>query len=423
MNLKVPMSANLFTLSLLISLTLILPGCFNKKGLSMIENIKETEADHLYPTAIYPGKNWWSWAQINTVGTFACNGRQGYGFATVDSEFKISYKPVKRGFPGVNTSLYATEDGRILWGKEGYRGLWAIDVESQKTIDGIVFVNDGSSEIKRGWGIDSTSPYLMVSSSFPRRDYSKTSKTFVGIDITKNEYLFRREDYGNPCDKNAQDYLFMIPFKNGSFLGEHGYPTDTVTKLDWHLVEVSDTGFSEPINNPLVVEMSKKNFSLSLWSQEIKRWDIPKRYILGYVAAPKDFDGPRDIPTVVRWDEEMEDIQISPLLFNFPAAYEYTGAWAVSPDGEWARCGVIKKFDYSIDYNCFFHLDEKYPFGVSPGVIGASSRGLGGIFVEHDEHGTLYLDRSNDYPNAVAVYQMSDFFESLLAAGKKKTGL
>ncbi len=62
--------------------------------------------------------------------------------------------------------------------KRDIGGLWAIDMASQKTIDGIVFVDDGSSEIRDGWGIDSASPYQMVSASFPSCDYSKTSKNF-----------------------------------------------------------------------------------------------------------------------------------------------------------------------------------------------------------------------------------------------------
>ena len=178
--------------------------------------------------------------------------------------------------------------------------------------------------------------------------------------------------------------------------------------------------------------MSEKNFGLTLWSQEIKRWDIKKRYMFGRVLLPDGALAPppfasRRVPSVVRWDEKMENITVLPLSAHVPGGYAILGAWAVSPNGEWARCGVQDVNDDKTYYNCFFHLADKYPLGVSPPIIGAESRDIEGIFVEHEELGTLYLDRAkSETPeakgSAILVYKMNEFFEALAEQAKMNTG-
>ncbi len=384
-------------------------------------------------TITYPGKVWWSWDQIPTSNSFAVNGKQGFGFCEIKEDLSMIYTPLKDGFPGEPTSFKATPDGKILWGKAGYRGLLAIDKESLETINIMSVTDDGSSEISDGWSISYEHPHLLVNVSYAEFDDTKTAQSWICYNLNSEEEVFRNKDFGDLRNANAQDYSSLISTGNkGEFLGEHFDVTTNkdVGVSDWHVVTITDNGFSKPLRNKLTEEMTKTDFGLTVSHQEIKRWDINKRYIFGTTVLPKDTPRPDGIrrlgivPTVVRWDEDMENIVIAPLIAHIPKDHWIKGSWAVSPNGEWARCGVISRDrNNKTFYSCFFHLDEKYPLGVSAPVIGTASQGLDGIFVEHDILGTLYLDRSDDFEGGVLIYKMSDMAESLVAIAKEKAGL
>ncbi len=385
----------------------------------------ELPPEFLSPYVLYTGKLYTgNWEQINQPNCFALNGKSGYGFATIDEELKISYKPVKKGFPPEFTEFRAAGDGKILWGKSGYRGFYAIDTETKKTIEVNSVTNDGSSVIKNGWAPYQDKPWLFLRAPFPRMNRDLTSTTFSCYDLTTGNRVFQREDFKSPRGPESQEYLFLIPSgNNGEFYASKEYRLPDITKTDWELFKVDENGFSLPSHNKLTQIMSEKNFGLTLWSQEIKRWDFNTRYIFGKTLLPKGTPSSFAlgiIPSVVRWDEDMEDISVSPLSAHIPKGYYIFGAWAVSPNGEWARCGVNLGREYKTYYNCFFHLSDAYPLGVSPPIVSAASQKVQGIFVEHNELGTLYLDRpkegtSEDKGNAIFVYKMGEFFDALKA--------
>lgn len=387
-------------------------------------------SDRLNPTVLYAGKlPFWSWTQISQRNTFAADGRKGWGYVTIDSSLQFSYEPLESGFPGENTQLLgATPDGSILFGRHGYRELVAIDRDSKKKIENELTVLNGSSEIRYCWAPFSEKNWLLACVPFPNGGEDETATDYLCYDMDESRKVFKKRNFNAPRGPESREYRKFIP------TGHEGELIGINTTGTWELFTLTDTGFGPVYHNKLTRAMSESPFVLMPWTQTIKNYDLEKRYMFGAYESPTEMlfpDGRKltAIPSVVRWDEEMDNIELSPLLAHIPDGFRILGAWAISPNGEWARCWV-KSADLIDDtfYTCFFHLDEKYPLGVSLPVVGASSQRLHGIFVEHEELGTLYIDKpATGTPeaenNAIFIYKMSDFFPALAEVMKQKTGM
>ncbi len=395
----------------------------------VIKTAVSLNKDQISPTLVRMGKRpFWDWAQISQTGTFASNGKFGFGFTKIDEDLNFTYEAVVKKFPPEQTSFYAAGDGNILWGKYGYRGFYALDVKSEKTFHTPSFINDGSSDLKTGWAPYSDKPWLLLRATFPKSTSKRmlTSTTLGCFDIQSGEKIFVWENFDNPKGAECQEYLYQIPTGNPGEFYACTYFTDEEIRSPrsvWHLITVDEKGYSLPQYTGLTKAMSEKNFTLTLWYKDTKRWDLKKRFIIGDIQLP--FNGSNgDIPTLMRWDEEMEDISFTPIAPLVPEGYRIFKSWIVSPNGEWARA-IIKSNDFKDKtyYTCFFHMDTKYPTGMSLGVMGTSSyKGLG-IFVEHETLGTLYIDKSPDYSNEITVYKMNDFFPALAEVVKQKAGM
>jgi len=411
-------------------LSLLFFACNDKMEYKKMKPIKiELGSTKLNPTAVYLGRPPFNQeTQLSTPNTFACDGKFGYGYTTISKDLDFTYEPLEKGFPGVGTAFGATPDGMILWGKYGYRGLYAIDRDTKQKLSDVLVAIDGCSEIYTVIGPFNSKKWVLVDIPFPTLSDDETGTTYSCYDMSTSNRIFRFENFKRPRGKESRAYTFLIPTGNdGELMGVGMFREKETRNLIkyWDVFTVTDTGFGEIRHNKLTQAMTEKNFCVTLWTQEIKRWDMKKRYIFGNFELPKGIPSPlrngsEIIPAVVRWDEKMEDVTVSMLVAHIPKEYRIFGAWAVSPNGEWARCGINNLDDDETNYNCFFHLAESYPLGVSPPIIGAASRGLDGIFVEHDELGTLYIDHPAEGTpeskgNPILVYKMSEFFDALKA--------
>jgi hypothetical protein len=117
---------------------------------------------------------------------------------------------------------------------------------------------------------------------------------------------------------------------------------------------------------------------------------LGKRYLLGKSSAA----GKRQIAKLT-WDENYSDIKITPISYLVPAG-RWLEDFTLSTDGEWGHAlvggyrGLRENFLYK---RAFFHMDERYPNGISMPVIvddyESDFRDYS-AFVEHPVHGMCF---------------------------------
>jgi len=127
------------------------------------------------------------------------------------------------------------------------------------------------------------------------------------------------------------------------------------------------------------------------------------------------------IKVKVMWDEDIENVKVVPLDYLLPSPkdnYWFCDLF-LSLDGEWATCfiggydGLRKE---SLVKRVFFHLDERYPNGISIPVFADGYYNFHweqGSFIQHPIHGMSFVEdvtvnqngRSQQY---LRLYKMSD---------------
>jgi hypothetical protein len=99
----------------------------------------------------------------------------------------------------------------------------------------------------------------------------------------------------------------------------------------------------------------------------------------------------------ITWDENYEDVKVIPLDYMIPEG-KWMSDFYISADGEWASSFMGSYKGYYgelLDKRVFFHLDGRYPNGISMPVYVddyyLSSLGSG-TFVEHPEYGMCFAE-------------------------------
>jgi hypothetical protein len=114
-----------------------------------------------------------------------------------------------------------------------------------------------------------------------------------------------------------------------------------------------------------------------------------RRYLFGYsVVDSRKYK--------ITWDEEYSDIKVTPLSYLHPEkGKSFDDDFILSADGSWATTfvdGYHGLRDESLCKRAFFHLDERYPNGISIPILTEDYERSEGqynrqAFVEHPVHG------------------------------------
>jgi hypothetical protein len=120
----------------------------------------------------------------------------------------------------------------------------------------------------------------------------------------------------------------------------------------------------------------------------------------------------------ITWDENFEDINVIPLSYLFPPNKKGDNFY-FSADYKWATT-FVGTYPAGMDLlskRVFFHLDNRYPNGISMAIYAkdyyGSSWGGGGSFVEHPVYGMCYAEewhwREDDKErHYLRLYRMDD---------------
>jgi hypothetical protein len=136
-----------------------------------------------------------------------------------------------------------------------------------------------------------------------------------------------------------------------------------------------------------------------------------------YLFAKFDIPGEITGKTVkITWDEDYEDVTVIPLDYLIPEGKWFDDIF-ISADGQWGTTliggyrGLYGEFLYK---RVFFHLDARYPNGISMPVYGMDYeeyRSYLGTYVEHPEYGWCYAEEKwldGGRKQYLRLYKMDD---------------
>jgi hypothetical protein len=123
--------------------------------------------------------------------------------------------------------------------------------------------------------------------------------------------------------------------------------------------------------------------------------NLKERYLFANLPVPGQIADGKKIK--ITWDENYEDVKVIPLDYLIPEGKRLDDFY-ISADGKWASNfmkGYIGYYGEYLSKRVFFHLDGRYPNGISMPVFVddyyKKSTGFG-TFVEHPEYGMCFAE-------------------------------
>lgn len=387
----------------------LLCSCSEQKKKTIINNMQYEKGYNsvridLFPQIIDDGCT--EAVSLDSTNRFACTRGTIFSFGTLTDDLKLQFEAVKEHFAysGVG-DLGADPDGSLMWGKEGNKRLWMIDTKTMQTIDTIP---EGSRLYKSGeyiWRIRPTSLpgriYFFRYSPAANKNYQ--SRWYALFDYDKRTEIFIPETPLKDPPVVTCWPLDSITYLISSFI-EVGENKDQVDK--WYLADLSIKGFINWRTNKLTDSLTSKAFI----AEDLTHHNCVNsqhRMIVGhYDIGEREFNG------VARWNKDFDSVAIEPLIMQCPPNYSFGQMdWLFSPDGNWLAAVAE---EYLPETNSkddpqlvFYHIDPKYPQGISPPVFGTKGDTRDGCFVNHSKLGMVYLDFGTGY-NMTMLYKMSD---------------
>jgi|GEM_PF-3078239 len=375
------------------------------QNIMMVKNKKGYNTMHIdiFPEIIDDGCT--EAVSLNGTNRFACTRGSIFSFGTLTDDVKLQFETIKDHFAyeGVG-DLGADPDGKMLWGKDGDKGLWMIDPETKQTIDTIPFGSElyGSGEYI--WRIRST--------SLPGKIYYFRYRGASNVEESHRYGLFDFE-------KRKEIFIPEIPLIDPPVLtcwplAKSEYLISSFVVIDkdenpiarWYIADLSLNGFVNWRTNKLTDSLTAHDFCAEDYAHH-NCVNIQQRIIIGhYHIGKKDFDG------VVKWNDKFDDVLVSPLIMQCPSQYSFSQrGWLFSPDGNWLA-GVARERNFETNTKekpqlVFYHIDSKYPLGISPPVFAPGGDTKNGCFVNHSKLGMVYLDFGTGY-NLTMLYKMND---------------
>jgi hypothetical protein len=321
---------------------------YQRKGFS-------TMTDFLIPEMVEAERGYSEIISLSGKNRFACIIGTEFGFGTFTEDLKLTYEPIVKGFADDAVGrLGADENGKILWGKQGYRGFLAVDAETKDTLN---FVPSPSR--KEG---NSSKVYRAYLTELPGRIL-----LFKLISVDENAPKYMLYDFKNKKEIFIPTGTTLPILSQPFFISKITYLLQTGNSninRKWYLADLTTQGFNNFRSNPLTDSLSKKLFKADNWIRS-RPFHSGNRMVIGNIAT-----GDNSILSVVRWDSAFDNVRIEPLIMQCPAVYSFSSQnWTFSLDGKWLYTTAWKsQYSPMDDENelVFYHVDARYPQGISP---------------------------------------------------------
>ena len=223
----------------------------------------------------------------------------------------------------------------------------------------------------------------------------------------------------NPIRGSTMDFPEMeFAIDNQYMLGYKWKSTETPRSWD---VFFFDWRTHEIVRNDLTETMNQMGFMT--WHKSI---NLERRYLLARIVTQDYYQGEFSYRRINRfykisWDEHYSNIAVNDISYMFES-WPYKPdeiSIDISPDGSWVSATIL---DVTINpggrtgyyKRIFFHVDDKYPDGISMPVFAAGYETIEGekgtAFVDHPVHGMClalgwqeWTDLAIDRVNAIGV--------------------
>jgi len=146
--------------------------------------------------------------------------------------------------------------------------------------------------------------------------------------------------------------------------------------------------------------------------------DLKERYMFVDFPIPGELLKTRKVK--ITWNENYEDVKVIPLDYLIHEG-QYLSEFSISSDGKWATV-LFGGYDDYLWRTVFFHLDSRYPNGMSMPIFTEDYDEFHfrrGAFFEHPEYGWCYADEKHKEDKKgkeklyLRLYKMSDVLEEI----------
>ena len=358
---------------------------FNEKGFN------EMKKERLKPELYKHKYNIIDIVDINIPNTMAgLNGKGEFIFIRFDDEGEISVTPIVKGFPGTGGQLYSDNENNIIWIIRG-RGLYVLDIPTKLHAHVILGL----------YGKVITTIVINAEKKIMGATTLSAGAEGFGyhiIDIKKQE---------STLASGLKNTIY--PFYDDYILFPRKLKNEKSEKIKWVLFHYDIANERIVKHNKLTEELTKYQMRF-YWNSKV--YHLKKRIMLGTNWIGKV--GENLVYYTIRWDEEIEKVNIEPLTIQKPENTSLSTDFMFSPDGNWVKSTIkypnslIKESELII-----YHVSSIYPQHLSvPVYCGYTKLGSRG-FMTHDKWGPCYVEHNWNNPDILMVYKLSGALDIL----------
>lgn len=324
------------------------------------------------------------------------NGKGEFITIQIDHKLKAHLKTVVPKFPPFDGwELKSDNEYNFIWKTRG-RGLYALDIETQKT-GHCISSNNGNDKVVNTQLIDPENKIFMIELSRLGPGLSGLAGfIYVLYDLNRDKIIFESEIYAAHTYRLNDQYNFHC-----DILGkDHDI-------LKWYLIDKSN----KKIENKLTQKMT--DMQINIWPKT-KGISVKQKMMIGTSKTIKN------AYFSIRWDEKFEEIKIEPIIRQRPDGNFMDEAFEFSGDGKWIK---TLRFPFNNGREMppelmFFHVSDNYPQGLSqPILCGFTWHDTPGAFMDHSKLGMCYVQLSGDH--TLNVYVLN---EGLRILGEESLG-
>jgi hypothetical protein len=247
-------------------------------------------------------------------------------------------------------------------------------------------------------------------------DYKKRpgSQPFYNViyDAKNDRVLYKSPDAGDPF---VLFYPLTPEWAMADIPNDDGIPGTKTILYNWKTHETAENELTKKLITPGLQ---------SIWHPG-ENHNLEGRYLFADIPIPGRLICKK---VKVTWDENYENVTVIPLDYLMPPEAEFWYDFYLSADGKWATNffgGYRGLYGELLDRRVFFHLDARYPNGISMPIFidGYHKNSWNyGSFVEHPAYGLCYAEEmwlgGKEY---LRLYKMDDVLSAIAINQKQQS--
>jgi hypothetical protein len=267
-----------------------------------------------------------------------------------------------------------------------------------------------------GWRFEENIPVVLDAENgiiifgyFADESYDIQPSYNIIYDVKNDKVL-----YESP--KEGEENAFIYPFSTELILCAKYYK-DEESSLYWKIQEyfLYNWKTKEIFHNELTKFLTDNDIRFFL-SQGLNI-DLKEHYMFADFPIPGKLLDAKKVK--ITWDENYENVKVIPLDYLIHEGQSLI-EFSISSDGKWAT--VLCYYGNSLYKTVFFHLDSRYPNGISMPIFTEDYDEFhfgDGAFVEHPEYGWCYAEEKQKEDDKgkeklyLRLYKMSDVLEEI----------